>query len=81
MLADETHAGASIVPYYGLSVLVQFDAPGRALDRFKSARVRTRCAAAGTSCTRLRRSWATVSSPNALGATVNLSVRYGLDEN
>ena len=37
-LADETHAGASVVLYYGLSVLVQFDALGRALERFKSAR-------------------------------------------
>ena len=37
-LADETHAGASIVLYYSLSVLVQFDALGRALERFKSAR-------------------------------------------
>jgi len=35
-LADETRAGASIVLYYGFSVLVQFDALGRALERFGS---------------------------------------------
>src|SRR5215467_9117477 len=37
-LADETHAGASVVLYYGLSVLVQFDALGRALERFMGYR-------------------------------------------
>ena len=37
-LADEARAGASIVLYYGLSVLVQFDALSRALERFKSTR-------------------------------------------
>lgn len=37
-LADEEHAGASIVLYYGFSALVQFDALGRALERFKATR-------------------------------------------
>lgn len=34
-LADEERAGASIVLYYGLSALVQFDALGRALETFR----------------------------------------------
>lgn len=34
-VADEERAGASIVLYYGLSALVQFDALGRALEAFK----------------------------------------------
>ena len=37
-LADEERAGASIVLYYGFSVLVAFDALGRALERFKETR-------------------------------------------
>jgi methylisocitrate lyase len=37
-LADEERAGASIVLYYGFSALVQFDALGRALERFKATR-------------------------------------------
>ncbi len=37
-LADEERAGASIVLYYAFSALVQFDALGRALERFKATR-------------------------------------------
>jgi len=37
-LADEERAGASIVLYYGFAALVQFDALGRALERFKATR-------------------------------------------
>ena len=37
-LADEERAGASIVLYYGLSALVQFDALDRALATFKAGR-------------------------------------------
>ena len=37
-LEDETRAGASLVLYYGFSALVQYDALGRALERFKATR-------------------------------------------
>lgn len=37
-LADEERAGASIVLYYGFSLLVQFDALARALERFRATR-------------------------------------------
>ncbi len=37
-LEDEARAGASLVLYYGFSALVQFDALGRALARFKATR-------------------------------------------
>ena len=37
-LEIEARAGASLVLYYGFSALVQFDALGRALERFKATR-------------------------------------------
>jgi methylisocitrate lyase len=37
-LAEEERAGASLVLYYGFSALVQYDALGRALERFKQTR-------------------------------------------
>ena len=37
-LADEERAGASVVLYYGLSVLVAYDALDRALKEFRAGR-------------------------------------------
>lgn len=37
-LADEEQAGASVVLYYGFSALVQYDALGKALEKFKATR-------------------------------------------
>ncbi|MEW6688580.1 MAG: isocitrate lyase/PEP mutase family protein [Pseudomonadota bacterium] len=37
-LADEERAGASLVLYYSFAALVQYEALGRALERFKSTR-------------------------------------------
>lgn len=37
-LADEEQAGASVVLYYGFSALVQYDALGKALEKFRATR-------------------------------------------
>jgi len=37
-LADEEQAGASVVLYYGFSALIQYDALGRALEKFRATR-------------------------------------------